>query len=216
MIIFTVFFGGLAKMPSDGIPYPIFTYCALVPWTYFAGVLAIAGNSLVSNSTLLTKVYFPRVLLPAATAVAGLLDFVVSLSLLVVMMAYYRVQPTRALIFAPLVVLAMVLLTAGVSMFVAAATVRYRDMKYILPFAIQLGVFVTPIIYPVSMIPAKFRPVLALNPCWGIVDGFRACLFPGRSMDFTLLGTSLATAVLLFIAGAWYFRATEKTFADII
>lgn len=216
MLIFTVFFGSLAKMPSDGIPYPIFTYCALVPWTYFTGVLSIAGNSLVNNSTLITKVYFPRVLLPAASAVAGLLDFCVSLSLLVVLMFYYNVRPSAALLFSPLVVLVMILMTAGVSLFVSAATVRYRDMKYILPFVIQLGLFVTPIIYPPTMIPARFRPLLALNPCWGIIDGFRACVFPGQTVDFRLLGTSVTVALLLFVCGALYFRSTEKNFADII
>jgi lipopolysaccharide transport system permease protein len=216
MLIFTLFFGGMAHMPSDGIPYPIFAYCALVPWTYFSGVLSLAGNSLVTNSALITKVYFPRILLPAAVAMAGLLDFLVSSILLVVMMFYYHVQPTRALIYSPLVLILMVLLTVGVSMFVAAVNVRYRDVKYVLPFLIQIWLFVTPIIYPVSMIPARFRPLLALNPCWGLIDGFRACLFPGRRMDFSLMGLSIAVAIALFVMGALYFRKAERSFADVI
>src|SRR5581483_788051 len=138
MLIFTLFFGRLARMPSDGIPYPIFAYCALVPWTYFSGVLGLAGNSLVGNASLITKVYFPRVLLPAAAAVAGLLDFVMSASLLAVMMVYYHVRPSWALVFSPLVILVMVVLTTGASMFIAALNVRYRDVKYVLPFLIQI------------------------------------------------------------------------------
>ena len=216
MVIFTLFFGGLAKVPSEGIPYPLFSYSALVPWTYFAGVLALAGNSLVGNSGLLTKVYFPRVLLPAASAVAGIVDFVASLGLLIVLMAYYHVRPSWALLLVPALVVGMIVLTTGISMFVAAANVRYRDIKYILPFVIQLWLFVTPVIYPSSMIPARFRPFLALNPCWGLVEGFRACLFPGRRLDLTLLGASLGVSLLVFVGGAYYFRKTERTFADII
>jgi lipopolysaccharide transport system permease protein len=216
MLIFTLFFGRLAHVPSDGLPYPIFAYCALVPWTYFSGVLALAGNSLVGNSTLITKVYFPRVLLPAATALAGLLDFITSASLLVAMMIYYRVHPGWAILFSPLVVLLMVLLTTGASMFVAALNVRYRDVKYVLQFLIQIWLFVTPIIYPMSIIPARYRPILALNPCWSIVDGMRACLFPGHSVDFRLMSASAAVALVIFAIGARYFYRAEKSFADVI
>jgi lipopolysaccharide transport system permease protein len=216
MIIFTLFFGRLARMPSDGIPYPIFAYCALVPWTYFSGVLGLAGNSLVGNSSLITKVYFPRVLLPAAAAMAGLLDFVMSAVLLVAMMIYYHVHPGWALLFCPLVILLMILLTTGASMFVAALNVRYRDVKYVLPFLIQIWLFVTPIIYPMSIIPARYRPILALNPCWGMVDGLRACLFPGHTVDFTLIGVSAGVVLVVFAVGAHYFYRAERSFADVI
>lgn len=216
MIIFTLFFGNLARMPSDGIPYPIFAYCALVPWTYFSGVLGLAGNSLVNNSSLITKIYFPRVLLPASVALAGLLDFVVGSSILVVLMAYYHVPPSWALLLIPLLVLMMMLLTTGVSMLLAAVNVRYRDVKYVLPFLIQIWMFVTPIIYPVTIIPARFRPILAINPCWGMIDGFRACVFPHRGLDFRLLGTSVAVAVLVFLLGSLYFHKAERDFADVI
>ncbi len=216
MLIFTLFFGRLARMPSDGIPYPIFAYCALVPWTYFSGVLGLAGNSLVGNSSLITKVYFPRVLLPAAAAMAGLLDFVMSALVLVAMMIYYHVQPGWALLWSPLVIVLMVLLTTGASMFVAALNVRYRDVKYVLPFLIQIWLFITPIIYPMSIIPAKYRPILALNPCWGMVDGLRACLFPKHTMDFTLMGVSAGVVLVVFAVGAYYFYRAERSFADVI
>lgn len=216
MIIFTVFFGRLAGMPSDDIPYPLFAYSALVPWTYFSGVLGLAGNSLLSNSTLITKVYFPRVLLPASVALAGLLDFVISSSVLVLMMVYYRVPPSWALLISPVIILIMVMLTLGLSMLLAAVNVRYRDVKYVLPFLIQIWLFVTPIIYPLTIIPERFRLLLVLNPCWGLIDGFRACLFPGRPINLTLVGTSLAVGLLIFVVGLLYFHRTERTFADII
>jgi lipopolysaccharide transport system permease protein len=216
MVIFTLIFGRLAHLPSEGIPYPIFCYCALVPWTYFASVLGMGGNSLVNNESILTKVYFPRVLLPAGTALAGLVDFAISSLLLVGMMVYYHVRGSWALLFGPFVVLFMVLLAMGVSMGLAAANVRYRDVKHAIPFMVQIWMFATPIIYPTSMIPARFRPILALNPCWGIVHAFRACVFPGVPFDFKLIGTSLSVAVVMFLASAYYFYRAEKSFADII
>jgi len=216
MIIFTLFFGNLARMPSDGIPYPLFAYCALVPWTYFSTVLALAGNSLVSNSSLLTKIYFPRVLLPASAALAGLLDFIVGSAFLVVLMAWYHVRPSWALAFIPLLILLMMMLTTGVGMLLAAVNVRYRDVKYVLPFLIQIWLFATPIIYPVTIVPARFRPILALNPCWGMIDGFRACLFPGRTVNPGLIAVSITVAVTMFVIGVFYFLKAEKDFADVI
>ena len=216
MVIFTLLFGKLARVPSEGIPYPIFCYTALLPWTYFSSVLAMASNSLINNDSLLTKVYFPRVLLPAGTALAGLLDFVIGSLLLVVLMVYYHVRASWALLLSPLVVLGMVLLTTGVSMGLAAMNVRYRDVKHAIPFIIQIWMFATPIIYPISMIPARYRPILALNPCWGIVHAFRACVFPGVPFDLKLIGTSLGVAVLMFLASAYYFYRAEKSFADVI
>jgi len=216
MIIFTLVFGRAARMPSDGIPYPIFCYCALVPWTYFASVLGMASNSLINNDSLLTKVYFPRVYLPAGTALAGLLDFLVGSVLLVGFMVYYRIAATLALLFIPLIVLVMVLLTSGVSMILAAANVRYRDIRYALPFVIQIWMFATPIVYPMTIITERFRPMLALNPCWGIVDGFRACLFPTIPFNFKLMGISMTLASIVFLAGLVYFHRAERSFADVI
>jgi lipopolysaccharide transport system permease protein len=216
MIIFTIIFGRMAHMSSEGIPYPIFCYCALVPWTYFSSVLGVASVSLINNESLLTKVYFPRFFLPAGAVLAGFLDFIIASLLLIVLMFYYHVRPSWSLLVSPFIIVVMVLLTAGVSMFLAAANVRYRDVKYGLPFLIQIWMFATPIIYPATMIPARFRPILALNPFWGIVDGFRACLFPGLPFDFTLIGTSLGVGIVVFLTGAFYFDRTEKSFADVI
>jgi len=216
MIIFTLFFGRLAGVPSDNIPYPLFSYCALVPWTYFSGTLSQGGNSLISNANLITKVYFPRALLPAATALGGLLDFVVSSGFLVAMMIYYRIKPGIAVLLAPLFIFGMIVLVFGVSMLLAAMNVRYRDVKYAIPFLVQIWLFVTPIIYPVTFLPRRFQQILALNPMAGIVEGFRSCLFPGRPMDLTLVGVSALVTLLVLVVGAVYFRKTERTFADII
>jgi len=216
MIIFTLFFGRLAGVPSEGIPYPLFSFCALVPWTYFAGTLSLAGNSLVSNANLVTKVYFPRVLLPAATVLSGLLDFLIGSAFLVIMMFYYRVKPGWQLLLVPVFVLSMMLLALGISMLLAALNVRYRDVKYALPFIIQIWLFVTPIIYPVTFLPAKYQKILALNPMAGIVEGVRACLFPGYRMPWNLVEISCSVTIVLLIGGALYFRKTERTFADIV
>lgn len=216
MVVFTLLFGKLAHLPSDGAPYSVFVYCALVPWTYFSGVLLLASNSLVNNDHLITKVYFPRVLLPAGTAVAGLVDFIIGSLLLIGLMFYYHITPTWTLLLSPLAVLMMVFLTIGVSMLTAAANVRYRDIKYALPFVIQLWLFTTPIIYPVTMIPHRFRPLLALNPCWGMIEAFRACLLPGPSVNMRLIGTSVCVTVAIFLCGLFYFHRAEKSFADVI
>jgi lipopolysaccharide transport system permease protein len=216
MFIFTLFFGRLAGVPSDGVPYPLFSLCALVPWIYFSGTLSQAGNSLISNSNLITKVYFPRALLPAASALGGMPDFLVGAGLLVVMMFYYRVKPGWSLLLAPLFVFGMMVLVFGVSMLLAAMNVRYRDVKYAIPFLIQIWLFVTPIIYPATFLPKRYQQILALNPMSGIIEGFRASLFPNRHMDLRLVGTSAAVTLLVLVVGALYFRKTERTFADII
>jgi lipopolysaccharide transport system permease protein len=216
MIIFTLFFGRLAGLPSEDIPYPLFSFCALVPWTYFAGTLGLAGNSLVSNANLVTKVYFPRVLLPAATVISGMLDFLIGSLFLVLMMFYYHIKPGWPLVFVPMFVLNMMLLALGISMLLAAFNVRYRDVKYALPFIIQIWLFVTPIIYPVTFLPARYQRVLAFNPMAGIVEGLRACLFSTHPMPWKLVGISWSVTVVVLILGAVYFRKTEKTFADIV
>lgn len=216
MLIFSFFFGRMAKIPSDGVPYPLFCYSALVPWIYFSGTLGQAGNSLVNNATLITKIYFPRILLPAASALGGLLDFAVGSTFLVLMMFYYRVTPGWTLVFWPVAVLGMVMVSMAVSMLFAAVNVRYRDIKHVIPFIIQLGLFVTPVIYPADFLPARLRPLLALNPLSGVMEGFRASLFPNHGIDTRLLGVSIAVALLLFLIGALYFRKAERSFADII
>ena len=215
MITFTFFFGRLAHIPSEGIPYPLFSYSALVLWTYFAVTLAQVGNSLVANSSLITKIYFPRAALPAAAALGGLLDLVVSSLFLVGMMIHYHVTPHWTILLTPLFVGQTVLLVLGVGMLLAATNVRYRDVKYTIPFLTQLGLFVTPIIYPVSFLPHRLQVWLALNPMAGAVEGLRACLF-GGAIDWTLLGYSWTLTLLLLLAGALHFRSTERVFADIV
>jgi len=216
MIVFTLFFGNLAGIPSNGVPYPLFSYSALLLWTYFAGVLGQGGQSLVSNSNLITKVYFPRVALPASTALSGLLDFIIGLGFLAIMMAYYGIQPGWSLLLAPVFLLGLVLFVLGVSMFLAAMNVWYRDIKYAAPFLIQICLFVTPVIYPTTFLPERLQALMAFNPLAGIIEGFRACLFSGKSLDPALTAMSLTMTVVVFLAGLTYFRRTERVFADVI
>jgi len=216
MVIFTVLFGRFAGMPSDGIPHPIFYYSALVPWTYFAGTLAYSANSLLSNASLLTKVYFPRVALPASTVLSGLVDFAVASLVLVAMMAYYGVPLGWRLLLWPALVVPLVMLALGVGMFLAALNVRFRDVKHAIPFVTQLWLFVTPIIYPSSIVPERLRLLLALNPLTGLIEGFRASILPDRHLDWPLLVVSCGLTVGILTLGAWYFRRTEQTFVDVI
>ena len=216
MVIFTLFFGRLAGMQSGDIPYPIFVYAGLAPWTYFATVLNTAGNSLIGNSNLVTKVYFPRVLLPGASAAAGLLDLAISSSVLVLLMIYYRITPGWTLLWLPILIVGLVLVSVGVSMLFAALNVRYRDIKHAMPFLIQMWLFCTPIVYPTTLVPERFRPLLSLNPCWGIIDGIRSALLGGTTFDTAAVLTSLASASVIFVVGLMYFRSAERSFADVI
>jgi len=215
MIIFAFFFGRLAGIPSNGTPYPLFSYSALVLWMYFSITLAQVGNSLIANSSLITKIYFPRVLLPAAAALGGLLDLLVSSVLLVGMLIYYRVTPRWTIALTPLFVAQTVLLVMGVGMLLSALNVRYRDVKYTIPFLTQIGLFVTPVIYPMTYLPHRLQGWLALNPMTGIIEGFRACLF-GGAVDWSLLGCSWAITLLLLFVGGLHFRLTERVFADVV
>lgn len=215
MITFAFFFGRLAGIPSNGVPYPLFSYSALVLWMYFSVTLTQVGNSLIANSGLITKIYFPRLLLPAAAAVGGLLDLGVSSVFLVAMLVYYHVTPRWTLLLTPVFVGQTVLLVIGVGMLLAALNVRYRDVKYTIPFLTQIGLFVTPIIYPVTFLPHRFQGWLALNPMTGIIEGFRACLF-GGAIAWNVLGCSWGVTLLLLLAGGLHFRATEREFADVV
>ena len=215
MVTFTFFFGKLAGIPSDGVPYPLFSYSALLLWTYFSVTLSQVGNSLVSNSGLVTKIYFPRVLLPAAAAFGGLLDLLVSSVFLGGMLVYYHVTPRWTMLLTPIFVAQTVLLVTGVGMLLAALNVRYRDVKYTIPFLTQIGLFVTPIIYPVTFLPHRFQGLLALNPMTGVIEGFRACLF-GGNVHWDVLGCSWVVTLLLLVLGSWHFRSTERVFADIV
>jgi lipopolysaccharide transport system permease protein len=216
MLIFTFFFGRMANIPSGGIPYPLFFYTTLVAWTYFASTLGQAGNSLVTNAPLITKIYFPRILLPASSALSSLLDFGVGSSFLVVMMLYYWIVPTWKILLWPLAVLNMLVVTVGISMWFAALNVRYRDIKHVIPFMIQLGLWVSPVLYPLSYLSPRWRPLLALNPLTSVMEGFRVCLFPGLQVDWGYMAISFGTSLVFFTVGTLYFRKAEKTFADVI
>jgi len=216
MVVFTLLFGQLAKIPTDGIPGPIFYFSALVPWIYFASTLTNAGMSLVSNSNLVRKIYFPRIILPTSVALSNLVDFFIASALFIGFMVYYEIHPGWNLLLWPFLVILLVLLSVSLGLFVAALNVKYRDVKYVIPFAIQLLLFATPIIYPASMVPEKFRWVAALNPLSGVIEAFRYTLVPSRSIDWGLLLLSSGITAVIFLVGVAYFKSAEKVFADIV
>ena len=215
MAIFTLFFGRLAGVPSDGIPYPIFAYAGLLPWMFFSNAVTNSGNSLVGSANLITKVYFPRMIIPAAAVGAGLVDFVIALLILVMLMIYYGVGPTWNLAMFPVLVLLTMLLALGVGMLMSALNVKYRDVRHALPFVIQLWMFATPIVYPASLVPAKWRLLYALNPLTGIIEGYRCSLF-GKSFDWGSVATSAAITVVVLVYSVYSFRRMEKSFADVV
>ncbi len=216
MIIFTLFFGKMAKMPSDGVPYPIFSYAALLPWTYFSASLRLSGNSLVGGANLVRRVYFPRVALPAASTLSGLVDFAIASVVLLGMMVYYDIPFGWGLLLWPVLLIPLVLLALGIGMILSALNVKYRDIKHAIPFFIQSLLFITPIIYPTSIASSKIQFLLSLNPLTGLIEAFRASLLPTRSVDWPLLGISVGITLLIFVFGAFYFSKTEREFADII
>jgi lipopolysaccharide transport system permease protein len=216
MLVFTIFFGRLAKIPSDGIPYPVFVYAALVPWTYFANALSGSGNSLVGSANLITKVYFPRLIVPAAASIAGLLDFAIALSILAILMVYYHIMPGPALLLFPFLVVLTFLCAVGVGLWLSALNVQYRDIRYAIPFLIQLWLFLSPVIYPASMINAHRRWLMALNPMAGVIEAYRASLFNKLTVNWSMLGISTIMIMILFTGGLYYFRRMEKSFADLV
>jgi homopolymeric O-antigen transport system permease protein len=216
MIIFSVIFGRLAKMPSDGLPYPVFAYCALLPWQLFAFAMTEAANSVVANRALLTKVYFPRLLMPLAAVSVGLADFAVSFVILLAMIAYYGLTPGAAILTIPLWTLLTIVTALSVGLWLSALNVRYRDIRYTLPFLTQIWMFATPIAYASSIIPHAWRPYYALNPMVGVVEGFRWALVGGAAAPTMTVAISGAAVVALLVSGLFYFRRTETTFADII
>ncbi|MBA3693826.1 MAG: ABC transporter permease [Acidobacteria bacterium] len=215
MLIFTLFFGKLAGMPSDGIPYPIFAYAGLLPWTFFSNAVTNSGNSLVGNSNLITKIYFPRMIIPMASVASGLLDFVIAFGLLVVLMFYYGVGLSINLLMLPVLLVLTSLLAIGVGMWMSALNVKYRDVRYALPFLVQLGMFASPIIYPLSLVPEKWRWLMALNPLAGQIEAYRSAFF-GKPFDWLSLGVSAVLTFAVLIYSAYNFRRMEKSFADII
>lgn len=215
MIIFTLLFNRLAKMPSDNVPYPLFVLAGLLPWTFFANSVSTASNSLIGNSHLITRVYFPRLIIPLSSILAGVLDFAVTFVLMFAMMAYYHVGPSTQMLLLPALVAVTMLAALGVGTGISAITVAYRDFRYVVPFAIQVWMFLSPVVYPLHAVPERWRWLLFLNPMAGIIDAYRSALF-NAPFHWSNLGISFVTATLIFLLGVFYFRRVERGFADII
>lgn len=216
MVVFSLFFGKLAAMPSDGIPYPLFSYAALVPWTFFAGGLALASQSLVGSANLIKKVYFPRLAIPIATVLSGVVDFALAFAVLLAMMPYFGVTPTANVIWLPLFLLLALVTSLGVGLWLAAMNVQYRDVRYAVPFLTQIWLFATPIAYPSSLLPEPWRTVYGLNPMAGVVEGFRWALLGTPTGPGPMVLVSAVVATALLVSGLYYFRRMERTFADIV
>lgn len=216
MIVFSFFFGRLAHVPSDNIPYPIFTYCALLPWQLFAHSLSESSNSLVANAQLIKKVYFPRLAAPVSAVLAGLVDFAIAFVVLLGMMAYYGIAPTWAVATLPLFILLAVLTALGVGLWLSALNVQYRDVRHTLAFLTQLWLFATPVAYSSSLVPERWRVFYGLNPMAGVVEGFRWALLGRTEPPGALLTVSVGIVILILISGLYYFRRMEDSFADVI
>jgi lipopolysaccharide transport system permease protein len=215
MLLFAVVFGRLGRMPSEGVPYALFAYVGLLPWTFFSNAVTESGNSLVANPDLITKVYLPRVLVPAATIVASMVDFAIGFVLLIGLMAYYGVGVTSAVLMLPLLTILLAVLALAVGMWLAALNVRYRDVRHALPFAIQLWLLASPVIYPSTLVPPEWRPLLLLNPLTGIIEGYRSSLLD-RPFDWVAICASMTLTLLALLYALHYFRRVDKSFADII
>lgn len=213
---FSVFFGRLAGIPSDGIPYPLFAFCGLLPWQLFAHALTHSGNSLVANERLITKVYFPRLVIPLAAALSGAVDFVFAFAAALAMMVYYGMMPTLALWALPGFVLLAMVTAVGTGLWLCALNVEYRDVRYTIPFITQLWFFISPVAYPTSLVPEKWRFLFGLNPMAGVVEGFRWALLGKTETPGPWLAISILISVILLIGGLYYFRRMEKTFADVV
>lgn len=218
MVVFSLFFGKLAKMPSDGIPYPIFSYAALLPWNYFAQALGNSSNSLVTSAHLITKVYFPRLIVPVASVAAGLVDFIIAFTVLVGMMWYFNLTPTAGVLLLPFFLVLALITSLGCGLWFSALNVEYRDVRYVIPFLIQFWMFATPVVYPASLVEELGEPwitLYGLNPMVGVVEGFRWALF-GTDPPKLMILFSFLVAIALLVSGAYYFRRMEKRFADVI
>jgi len=216
MVIFSIFFGRLAGIKSDGIPYPIFVFAGLLPWTYFANAISASGGSLVASSRLVTKVYFPRLVIPTSAALGGLVDLAVAMIIYAALMTYYRFVPGPALLLFPVLVALTVACASGVGLWLSALNVRYRDVRYVTPFLVQAWLFLSPVIYPVSLVKPPYQWLLALNPMSGIIDAFRASLLGQSAVHWSTLGISTVVIALIFVTGLLYFRKTECVFADLV
>jgi lipopolysaccharide transport system permease protein len=215
MVVFSIFFGRLAGMPSDGLPYPIFAYAALLPWTFFANALASSAGSVVGSSHLISKVYFPRLIIPLASIGSWLVDFLIATLILLSLMVFYDVGWSMNLLAAPILLLAVAFTALGVGTLLAALTVAYRDFRYVVPFLLQFWMFATPVVYPASLVPDHWQWVLNLNPMAGLIEGFRST-FLARPFDVSAIATSLGAGIVMFVAGIMYFERVERRFADLI
>jgi lipopolysaccharide transport system permease protein len=215
MVIFTVIFGGFAKIPSDNIPYPLFSFAALLPWTLFAEGMTRSTMSMVANSNIMTKVYFPRLIMPISGILSPLVDFAVSVSILVVMMIYYGFVPTINVIFLPLFILLAIATSLGVGLWLSALNVKYRDFQYTVPFIIQIWMYASPVVYPASMFPPSLQLLYGLNPMAGVIEGFRWALL-GTAIPSGIIFVSVGMVILLLVSGMFYFRRMEQYYADIV
>jgi lipopolysaccharide transport system permease protein len=216
MAVFSLFFGKLAKIPSNGLPYPVFYFSALLPWTYFSGALQNATSVVVEQQRVITKVYFPRLVLPLSAVVAGLVDFSIGFVVFLVMMAYYRIVPSLSIFFFPLFLLMAVLTALGIGLFLSALNAIYRDVRYVLPFLVQFWMFASPVAYPSSLVPQRWRWLYELNPMAGVIDGFRWSLTGKGQPPGILLAVSASMVVLLVVAGTVYFQKMEGIIADVV
>lgn len=216
MVIFSLFFGRLAGVPSDGIPYPIFSYSALVPWTFFANGLLQASNTLVNNANMVKKIYFPRLTMPIASVLAGLVDFSLAFLVLLILMLYYRIFPTSNIIWLPFFLILALFTSLGAGFWLSAMNAQFRDIRYIVPFLIQAWLFITPIAYPSSLLSEPWKTLYGLNPMAGVVEGFRWTLLGTDTEPGLMTLVSTIAAVVMLVSGAYYFRRMEKTFADVI
>jgi homopolymeric O-antigen transport system permease protein len=216
MVVFTAVFGNFAKVPSDGVPYPIFAYSALLPWNLFAASLTRGSNSVVGNAQLISKIYFPRLLLPLSGVLSPIVDFAISFVIFIAMMIWFQTAPTWGVLALPLLLVLVLLTALAVGLWLSALNVRYRDVGYAIPFVVQLWLFASPVAYPVSLVPEKWRLLYSLNPMAGVIEGFRWALLGKQSPDFGVIIMSLLMVVALLIPGVIFFKHTERTFADVV
>jgi len=215
MVVFSIFFGRLAKMPSDGYPYPVFVYAALLPWMFFSNAISSSAGSLIGSQHLVSKVYFPRLIIPLASVGSGLVDFVIAAGVLLVLMFVYEVAWSVNLLAAPILALAVIFTALGVGTLLSALTVAYRDFRYVVSFLVQFWMFATPVVYPASIVPEKWHWLINLNPMAGLIDGFRSA-FLAKPFDMGAIGLSFSISVVIFLLGVGYFEKVERRFADII
>jgi lipopolysaccharide transport system permease protein len=216
MLVFTLFFGRLAKVPSDGIPYPLFSYTGLLPWQLFAHALTQSSNSVVANEHLITKVYFPRLVIPLASILAGLVDFVIAFTLVIGMMFWYGVRPTWAILTVPFFVIFTMVTALGVGLWLSALNVQYRDVRHTLTFIVQFWLIASPVAYSSTLVPARWRPFYGLNPMAGVIEGFRWALLGKAQAPGAMLWVSVVVVAVVLVGGVYYYRRMEKTFADVV